>query len=151
MNELHIQAPSNQEAPLEDDNLIPPTDHEIKIPEKINVLRIAGQIWVWIAAVFLTFLVTLSVFPTITSLAKSVNGTGSEWNTKFFIPVGCFLLFNVGDFVGRFVAAQIGWPNHKMKFGGLVAFLMAFLRLAFIPLFIFCNVSPANRENTDVR
>jgi hypothetical protein len=33
--------------------------------------------------------------------AKSTEQEG-EWAEKFFIPVCCFLLFNIGDYVGRY-------------------------------------------------
>ena len=48
---------------------------QVRLPEKINVLKITMEIWVWILAVFLTFVVTLACFPTITALvqSKSVN------------------------------------------------------------------------------
>lgn len=28
---------------------------------------------------------------------------------KYFVPVSCFLLFNVGDFVGRLMASFVQW------------------------------------------
>ncbi len=42
-------------------------------PERINVLRIAGSIWVWILAAFVNFAAVLAVFPAITSLVFSTN------------------------------------------------------------------------------
>ena len=72
-----------------------------------------------------------------------------NYNNKFFIPVGCFLLFNIGDFVGRMLASVIQWPkaNHM---GSIIILGLAVARVAFIPLFLFCNVAPNNRSVTDV-
>ena len=114
-------------------------------------MAIIGRIWVWILAVFLTFLVCLAVFPSITVQVVSMGAgdKGTEWNNKYFIPVGCFLLFNIGDFVGRMLASVIQWPkaNHM---GSIIILGLAVARVAFIPLFLFCNVAPNNRSVTDV-
>ena len=65
-------------------------------------------------SVFICFFGTLVVFPAITVLVKSTE-SGSQWNDVYFIPVGCFLLFNIGDFVGRMLAEhiKINWATHK--------------------------------------
>ena len=96
-------------------------------------------------------MVCLAVFPSITAQVVSMGSgkDGSEWNNKYFIPVGCFLLFNIGDFVGRMLASVIQWPkaNHM---GSIIILGLALARVAFIPLFLFCNVAPSNRSVTDV-
>jgi equilibrative nucleoside transporter 1/2/3 len=87
---------------------------EPKVIERVTVLGIAGRISVWVAAVFFNFLVCLSVFPAITAIVVSTHGM-SEWGEVFFIPVSCFLLYNIGDFTGKWLAGAIGWPNHNTK------------------------------------
>jgi len=133
------------------EKLIGDNGGEIVIPEQTTTLAIIGRIWVWILAVFLTFLVCLAVFPSITAQVVSMGSgkDGTEWNNKYFIPVGCFLLFNIGDFVGRMLASVIQWPkaNHM---GSIIILGLALARVAFIPLFLFCNVAPSNRSVTDV-
>merc|ERR1712217_528743 len=81
--------------------------------QKMSTFAIVKQIWIWILSVFICFFGTLVVFPTITVLVKS-TGSGSEWNDVYFIPVGCFLLFNIGDFAGRTLAGiiKINWASH---------------------------------------
>lgn len=57
-------------------------------------------------SIFLIFLITLSVFPSITSSILSVNegtsgGLGEKWtNANLFIPMG-FVIFSAGDWIGR--------------------------------------------------
>merc|ERR1712141_894314 len=149
------------ETPKENDGEENPADKEAeqliensgdtlnKPPEIQNTstLAILQRIWIWIVAVFLTYMVCLSVFPSITAQVES-TGTGI-WSTTYFIPVGCFLLFNIGDFTGRMLASFIQWPkaNHM---GSLIVFGVAVVRVAFIPLFLFCNAAPKNRDVTYV-
>ena len=76
------------------------------------------QIMPYAIAVLLTFLVTLSAFAAITMQVNqsyyhlkqfedlsfqvvSTAGNDTLWGSKFYVPVACFLLFNIGDYVGR--------------------------------------------------
>ena len=74
---------------------------------------------------------------------------GYTWNDKYFTPVGCFLLFNVGNYIGIVMASIVKWPN-ATKLGSLILLCLSILRFGFIPFFFFCNVSPANRKLTEV-
>jgi equilibrative nucleoside transporter 1/2/3 len=58
------------------------------------------DIWPYGVAVLMCFLVTLACFPALTVRVVSTVGEGA-WANKFFIPVSCFVLFNVGDYMGR--------------------------------------------------
>jgi len=118
--------------------------------KKPNFLTVAYTIRVWIVAVFISFMCTLSVFPSITQLAFSTGyEEGSAWSRRYFVPVGCFLIFNVGDFLGRILASWVKWPGPTVR-GSIAALLISLSRLAFIPLFMICNVSPQNRSVTSV-
>jgi len=136
---------------------------------KMSTWSIVKRIWIWILAVFVCFFGTLIVFPAITVLVKSTgsknattvfqqlpqNGTTvatpteNTWSDTYFIPVGCFLLFNVGDFVGRTLAGviKINWATH---FGSVCLLGLSLVKLAFVPLFLFCNAAPSNRSVTSV-
>lgn len=117
---------------------------------KSNLLHIFARIWIWILAVFVCFLVTLAVFPAITVLVRSTSyGQGNAWGDIYFIPVGCFLVFNIGDYMGRILASVVQWPK-ATNFGSLFILGLSLVRLAFIPLFLFCNASPENRSVTQV-
>lgn len=93
-------------------------------------------------SVCFVFLITLSVFPGITSEIRSSNNLENErcpaagrfygagvWQAMFF------LLFNGGDTVGRLLAAakQIIDPSY--------VFLLSVARIMFVPLFLLCNVT----------
>uniref|UniRef100_A0A8C0YTH5 Solute carrier family 29 member 1a n=2 Tax=Cyprinus carpio TaxID=7962 RepID=A0A8C0YTH5_CYPCA len=62
----------------------------------------------------------------------------------YFIPVSCFLLFNVMDWVGRSLTAVCMWPGKDSVW--LPVLVTA--RLVFVPLFMLCNVQP--RHNLPV-
>ena len=105
--------------------------------EKVNFSLIIKSTWIFNLAVFLNFFVTLGVFPSIPSLAETTSSNKS-WQT-YFVPVGCFFLFNVCDLVGRILAGFLKWPK-ATKTGSVLALILAISRIAFIPLFMFCNV-----------
>uniref|UniRef100_A0A672PH48 Equilibrative nucleoside transporter 2-like n=1 Tax=Sinocyclocheilus grahami TaxID=75366 RepID=A0A672PH48_SINGR len=55
---------------------------------------------------------------------------------RYFIPVFCFLFFNVMDFTGRSVTLAFKWPSKDSRlFPGLVV-----CRVIFVPLLMMCNV-----------
>ena len=103
----------------------------------VNFNLIIKRTWIFNLALFINFFVTLGVFPSIPSLAMTTSD--SETWGKYFVPVGCFFLFNVCDLIGRIVAGFVKWPK-ATKTGSLFILLLAICRLAFIPLFIFCYV-----------
>ena len=73
----------------------------------------------------------------------------SAWAGTFYIPVACFLLFNIGDYLGRFLAGLIMLPRPS-KVGSWITLALSILRFVFLPLFLFCNVDPENRGLTSV-
>uniref|UniRef100_A0A673WMG1 Solute carrier family 29 member 1a n=1 Tax=Salmo trutta TaxID=8032 RepID=A0A673WMG1_SALTR len=58
----------------------------------------------------------------------------------YFIPVSCFLLFNVMDWAGRSLTAVCMWPGKD----SVILPVMVGLRVVFVPLFMLCNVQPRN-------
>ncbi|XP_069117172.1 equilibrative nucleoside transporter 3-like [Argopecten irradians] len=101
-----------------------------------NVLQ---KIWREGLAVFLVFAVSLSCFPAISSSISSMHKDSSDWTGKYFTVIVCFLLFNLGDCIGRIVGGQFQWP--KISQPSLLV-VLSFLRLAFIPLLMLCNAQP---------
>ena len=93
----------------------------------------------------------MSVFPAITSQVVSTGSgpNGTEWNNKFFIPIGCFLLNHIGEFTGSTTAGFIKWPKNT-AFGSFLILGLSVLRLVFIPLLLFCNIAPYQRKVTKV-
>lgn len=91
----------------------------------------------------LDFLVTLSLIPAVLVLIVPDNPT-TPFNEKFFIPIGCFLVFGFGDFLGRYLGGYILLPKDRTK----TLLSIALLRFALIPLLMHCNLAP--RHNLSV-
>jgi len=137
-----------------------PDDHKLldaapetksKIPVKVNPLSVLLSIWPYGLAVLMCFLVTLGCFPAITlrvvSTLKPEKGSlevEGAWSSIFFVPVTCFLLFNVGDYLGRQIAEWVQWPKPGKK-ESVIVLAFSLLRLMFLPLFLMCNLSPDTR------
>lgn len=91
------------------------------------------------SSVAFVFFVTLTAFPSLTSRIRSKHeDDGSEWTKIYFVPVTCFLLFNVGDFCGRLAASFTQWPGKD----GYLLPILCFSRVVFLPLFALCNALP---------
>ncbi|KAG7484948.1 hypothetical protein MATL_G00055430 [Megalops atlanticus] len=113
---------------------------------KLSVLQVFRKIWVMAFCVTFVFTVTLSVFPAITAdVRTSCTGNQTEaapvgecsgaWSA-YFIPVCCFLVFNIMDWIGRTVTSVVQWPRKESAlFPALVV-----ARVIFVPLFMLCNV-----------
>ncbi|KAL5008351.1 hypothetical protein ScPMuIL_013932 [Solemya velum] len=107
-------------------------------------IKIFKKIWMDGLGEFITFFVTLACFPAICSSIFSMNRDKSSiWSDEYFIPVVCFLLFNIGDWAGRIVAGWIHWPGPRSK--GLLLFV-CLLRIGFIPLLMYCNAQPRSHS-----
>ena len=106
------------------------------------------SVWIYILITLLTFTGTLCVFPAVTVLAQSYYYPDGEWNEIYYVAVFCFVVFNFADYAGKQCAVWIKKPGPS-KVGQMVLLLAAILRLAFIPLFMFCYVSVDNR-NTEI-
>uniref|UniRef100_A0A9J7XPX0 Solute carrier family 29 member 2 n=1 Tax=Cyprinus carpio carpio TaxID=630221 RepID=A0A9J7XPX0_CYPCA len=94
-------------------------------------------IWVMAFCVTFVFTVTLSVFPAVTVDVKTVYG--GKWE-RYFIPVVCFLFFNLMDFIGRTVTLVSKWPSKDSRLFPL----LVVCRVIFVPLLMMCNVQERN-------
>uniref|UniRef100_A0A8C7JCS0 Solute carrier family 29 member 1 (Augustine blood group) n=1 Tax=Oncorhynchus kisutch TaxID=8019 RepID=A0A8C7JCS0_ONCKI len=99
--------------------------------------RLSDEIRVLALSVCFAFTVTIGVYPAVTVDVKSVVANGDAWE-MYFIPVCCFLLFNLSDWAGRSLTAVCTWPGKDSK---LVPIFMV-ARVIFVPLFMLCNVQP---------
>lgn len=102
-----------------------------------SIPAIFKKIWVMALSVCFAFTITIGTFPAVTVDVKSTIADGGAWE-KYFIPVSCFLFFNVFDWAGRSLTAVCMWPGKDSKL--LPALLLA--RVVFVPLFMLCNVQP---------
>uniref|UniRef100_A0A8B9KJ00 Solute carrier family 29 member 1b n=1 Tax=Astyanax mexicanus TaxID=7994 RepID=A0A8B9KJ00_ASTMX len=97
----------------------------------------SSPIWVMALSVCFCFTITIGTFPAVTADVKSTIANGGAWE-MYFIPVSCFLLFNLCDWAGRSLTAVCMWPGKDSKL--LPVLLLA--RVVFVPLFMLCNVQP---------
>ncbi|KAI9480974.1 MAG: nucleoside transporter-domain-containing protein [Benjaminiella poitrasii] len=112
----------------------------------VSILSVVRKTSSLIFTVGYIFIITLMLFPSITALIKSIHrpnndaGTAPSSNGRFFdddiFVAFHFLLFNVGDWVGRIMPVSKYFIIARTKY--LVA--LSALRTVFIPLFLFCNV-----------
>lgn len=102
-----------------------------------NKKRIFLQCWPQCLNVFLTFLVTLALFPTILTNVKQSQGFFSD---IYFLPFACFFIFNVFAMIGNLVSSWTTWPGKDR------VWIMVVARFIFVPFFLFCKVVTKDRK-----
>ncbi|XP_066245365.1 equilibrative nucleoside transporter 3 [Euwallacea similis] len=94
--------------------------------------------WICGLSMFLVFAITLSVYPGVTVLIESEGrGNGNKWNDLYFIPTITYLLFSIGDYLGRISAGKIQKPKKES-----IILILSLARFVFIPLLMLCNAQP---------
>lgn len=106
------------------------------VPPLQPILR---KTWVLGLCVFYVFCISITVFPAVSSGIQSVHkGDGSPWTTTYFVPLTCFLMYNIADFCGRQATAWLQAPGPTSRvLPGLVL-----CRSIMVPLLMFCNYQP---------
>ncbi|KAF3831582.1 hypothetical protein GH733_000394 [Mirounga leonina] len=102
-----------------------------------SIRSILRNILVPALSVCFIFTVTIGVFPAVTAEVQSSIAGTSTWG-DYFIPVSCFLTFNVFDWLGRSLTAVFTWPGKDSHW--LPSLVLA--RMLFVPLLLLCNVQP---------
>lgn len=104
-----------------------------------RIAQIFKKIWVYGFCAIFIFGGTLAVFPAVAVLVISENAyNGSPLTNQYFIPVCCFLIFNLGDLTGRVVASVV--PKGSVQ-SSCLPFLSAF-RLLLVFGVMLCNAQP---------
>jgi equilibrative nucleoside transporter 1/2/3 len=113
--------------------------HALGPPSKRRVpLTVLFRKTFWLAtAVFLTFTVTM-VYPVYTQKIDSVHppSAGIFFKPASFIPLA-FFFWNAGDLAGRLLTAI---PLIRITHRARLVFILALFRVAFIPLYLLCNI-----------
>lgn len=109
-----------------------------------QIMRVAKANVTYEIAVAYIFIVTLSVFPPITT---SIISTRPDVHPLLFSAYH-FLVFNIGDFVGRTICAYpsvVIWSAKRLL-------TLSLARTLFIPLFLMCNIqrSPLSPPTTPI-
>ncbi|KAG2190008.1 hypothetical protein INT46_005690 [Mucor plumbeus] len=127
--------------------------HHPAASEPISIISIVRKLSGLILTVGYIFIITLMLFPSVTALIKSVRrpqNSVTEKEGRFFdddiFVAFHFLLFNVGDWVGRMMPVSSLFQIFQVKY--LV--LLSGLRTVFIPLFLVCNVIVSEQRRLPV-
>lgn len=105
--------------------------------ELMNKKRIFMQCWPQCLNVFLTFFVTLALFPAVLSNIRETQGLFTD---KYFTSFACFFIFNVFAMIGNLISGWTTWPGKDR------VWMMVVARFAFIPFFLFCNFITKGRK-----
>lgn len=99
--------------------------------EKIPYLKIIKQAGGQYYNVFVTFLVTLAIFP---SIQNSVKPRSDFFLQNFmFTQITCFLTFNLCAMIGSALAGIVQWPSKRYLW------IPVTLRVLYIPYYLFTN------------
>ncbi|KAM9314034.1 equilibrative nucleoside transporter 1-like isoform 2-T2 [Pholidichthys leucotaenia] len=110
---------------------------DMKKGQDVSIMAIFKKIWHLALPVCFTFTVTIGMFPAVTADTRSTLTSRGSWE-RYFIPICCFLLFNVCDWGGRSLTAVCMWPSKD----SIILPVSIACRVVFIPLFMLCNVQP---------
>ncbi|CAG5095099.1 Oidioi.mRNA.OKI2018_I69.XSR.g14032.t1.cds [Oikopleura dioica] len=105
-------------------------------------------LWPYMLSVFLCFVVTLGLFPAVAAFVQPINyDCNNVYHTKWFQPIWCFTLFNVGDTIGRVSASKVPFPKPQESMKLLTA---SIVRFGFVFLLPLCNIVTADRSTSIV-
>lgn len=101
-------------------------------------------LWPYMLSVFLCFVVTLGLFPAVAAFVRPNNyDCNNVYHTKWFQPIWCFTLFNVGDTIGRMTASKVPFPKPQQSFKLLT---ISIVRFGFVLLLPLCNIPTPGRR-----
>lgn len=111
-------------------------DHYRKRPPFLKIFK---KIKTQLISVWFVFCVSLTLFPAFQSNIRRVDP--NFFVELYWVPVFCFLSFNLFAFIGNIVSQWIKVPQPKF------IWIPVLLRgLVFIPFFILCNYRPEIRD-----
>jgi equilibrative nucleoside transporter 1/2/3 len=99
--------------------------------EKVSLKSIMRKMWLPAVIIALNFFITLSLFPGISGEMKSIN---QDFNDSAWFVITLFLVFNVGDLIGKFLPKWKYFQTVSSK----KIYIMNAVRVIFFPLFILC-------------
>ncbi|VEU43385.1 unnamed protein product [Pseudo-nitzschia multistriata] len=100
--------------------------------------------------IFLTFTITLAVFPSWISELRSSHECENRFrfDNDLYVPLS-FVLFNTGDLLGRLLSGYI--PIDRIKHLSQKLVLGAVLRIGFLFVFLICNTTTGKNSKMVVR
>lgn len=123
------------------DAIVPKPDEERSPITCYDQLRnnwiVLTKCWKQCLNTFLVFYLTLTLFPTVLADVKQLDGYFTD---KYFIPFACFFVFNVSALLGNLISNYTSWPGKER------VWILAAVRLLFIPFYLFCNYNPTAKR-----
>lgn len=100
--------------------------------------------------IFLTFTITLSLFPSWISELKSSHECENRYrlDNDLYVPFS-FVFFNMGDLLGRLISGYI--PVNRIPNLSRKLVLCAMLRVLFLPAFLLCNTTLGSESSIVIR
>lgn len=92
------------------------------------------KIWWQSFTLGMGLLITLAVYPAVQVYVTSTTPDG-QWKDVYFQPTITFLLFNIGDVMGRELPRWIRWPGPR----GWKLPCLSLSRVLLVLLIMFCN------------
>ena len=111
-------------------------DESIDSHSRDDVIEVFRMIRNPAACIYITFLISITMFPVWTSALVSHQqcSTTKRWANDLYTPL-TFVLFNVGDLAGREIAANpviYHWASKRL-------FTLSLWRMLFVPLLFSCK------------
>lgn len=102
-----------------------------------TIVRVQKAILPWSFTILYVFAITLAVYPSLTSLVRTVHGASSPLqNASLFVGIG-FLAFNGADLLGRHLP---GLSSALVLRRGALLVASALARTLLIPALLACNL-----------
>ncbi|XP_046918472.2 equilibrative nucleoside transporter 3 [Dermatophagoides farinae] len=111
---------------------------ENNVPMNLSLFgQIFKNMWPFCLTLTFVFWVTISIYPSLFVLITPVDHE-TVIPEKFILPITCFLVFNLGDFLGRYMGQFVLLTKNH----GYTIMIISLFRLLFIPIFLYCNAQP---------
>jgi hypothetical protein len=100
--------------------------------------------------IFLTFAITLSIFPSWVSELQSSHECENRdrLDNDLYVPLS-FVVFNIGDLLGRLLSGYI--PVHRIRYLSQKLVAGALLRVLFLPAFLMCSTTIGSESSIVIR
>ena len=111
-----------------------------------SIVQIHKKCWIYLGSTFVLLVGTNCIYPGVTFLIQPVKP--DLMNKHIYVQLVNFLNFNVFNTLGCFVSGYLKWPGDASKRSQLILMGFSILRIALLPIVIFSNIAPGNRNTT---
>ena len=133
----------------DEDRIVPDEGFQEEYTEEVDEIAVFSAVKGPATCIFLTFTVTLCLFPSwISELRSSHECSHFRLQNDLYVPFS-FLFFNVGDLLGRMLAERI--PVERIPNLSKKLVVGSLLRLILFPLFLMCLTTPGSASSIVIR